>query len=266
MWLVYALLSALFAALTAIFGKLGVANVNSNLATGIRTVVILIMIWSIVMARGEAKGISTLSKQNITFLIISGIATGLSWLFYFKALQLGKVSQVAAVDKLSVALTIIIAVLFLGEQLTLKHLQEQVLSLSEPYYWLGSNAFVLFSISPKSELSKSRMEKFYNETLEKLETDIKELEMEADSSIQQVETVIRLIIKCLANVKEYVLNKGFKNTDEEIRFFKYQKPVMVSKLIYYNTIYKIETKKPYGAKPIRNYLNNELKKLIDQFY
>lgn len=120
MWLVYALLSALFAALTAIFGKLGVANVNSNLATGIRTVVILIVIWSIVMARGEAKGISTLSKQNITFLIISGIATGLSWLFYFKALQLGKVSQVAAVDKLSVALTIIIAVLFLGEQLTLK--------------------------------------------------------------------------------------------------------------------------------------------------
>jgi hypothetical protein len=74
------------------------------------------------------------------------------------------------------------------------------------------------------------MEKFYNETLEKLETDIKELEMEADSSIQQVETVIRLIIKCLANVKEYVLNKGFKNTDEEIRFFKYQKPVMVSNL------------------------------------
>jgi len=120
MWLVHALLSALFAALTAIFGKLGVANVNSNLATGIRTVVILIMIWSIVMARGEAKGISTLSKQNITFLIISGIATGLSWLFYFKALQLGKVSQVAAVDKLSVALTIIIAALFLGEQLTLK--------------------------------------------------------------------------------------------------------------------------------------------------
>lgn len=109
------------------------------------------------------------------------------------------------------------------------------------------------------------MEKFYNETLEKLETDIKELEMEADSSIQQVETVIRLIIKCLANVKEYVLNKGFKNTDEEIRFFKYQKPVMVSKLIYYNAIYKIETKKPYGAKPIRKYLNDELKKLKRYF-
>lgn len=121
MWFVYALLSALFAALTAIFAKLGVANVNSNLATGIRTVVILIMVWCIVMARGEAKGISTLSKQNIIFLIISGIATGLSWLFYFKALQLGNVSQVAPVDKLSVALTIILAVIFLGETLSLKN-------------------------------------------------------------------------------------------------------------------------------------------------
>lgn len=120
MWLIYALLSALFAALTAIFAKLGVANVNSNLATGIRTVIVLVMIWCIIMAKGEAKGISSLSKQNIVFLIVSGIATGLSWIFYFKAIQLGYVSQVAAVDKLSVALTIIIAVLFLGEPLTLK--------------------------------------------------------------------------------------------------------------------------------------------------
>lgn len=120
MWLVYALVAALFAALTAIFAKLGVASVNSNLATGIRTVVILIMIWCIIMARGEAKGISTLSKQNIIFLVISGITTGLSWLFYFKAMQLGNVSQVATVDKLSVALTIIMAVIFLGEPLTLK--------------------------------------------------------------------------------------------------------------------------------------------------
>ena len=120
MWLVYALLSALFAALTAIFGKLGIANVNSNLATGIRTIVILIMIWTIIMAKGEAKGMNTLSKQNIIFLVISGIATGLSWLFYFKALQLGNVSQVAPVDKLSVALTIIMAALFLGEQLTVR--------------------------------------------------------------------------------------------------------------------------------------------------
>ncbi len=120
MWWIYAILSALFASLTAIFAKLGVANINSNLATGIRTVVILIMIWSIVLARGEAKGIETLSKQNIIFLVISGIATGLSWLFYFKALQIGNVSQVAPIDKLSVALTIILAVIFLGETLTLK--------------------------------------------------------------------------------------------------------------------------------------------------
>lgn len=120
MWFVYALLSAFFAALTAIFAKLGLANVNSNLATGIRTLVILIMIWCIVMARGEAKGLGTLSKHSLIFLVISGIATGLSWLFYFKALQLGNVAQVAAIDKLSVALTIIMAVIFLGEALTLK--------------------------------------------------------------------------------------------------------------------------------------------------
>lgn len=120
MWWIYAILSALFASLTAIFAKLGVANINSNLATGIRTVVILVMLWCIILARGEAKGISSLSKQNIAFLVISGIATGLSWLFYFKALQLGNVSQVATIDKLSVALTIILAIIFLGETLTLK--------------------------------------------------------------------------------------------------------------------------------------------------
>src|SRR6218665_115702 len=120
MWWIYAILSALFASLTAIFAKLGVANINSNLATGIRTIVILLMIWTIILARGEAKGISLLSKQNIIFLVISGIATGLSWLFYFKALQSGNVSQVAPIDKLSVALTIILATIFLGETLTLK--------------------------------------------------------------------------------------------------------------------------------------------------
>ena len=120
MWLFYALLSALFAALTAIFAKLGVANINSNLATGIRTIVILLMIWCIIFARGEAKGLGTLSKHNLVYLIISGIATGLSWLFYFKALQIGKVSQVAPVDKLSVALSIIMAMVFLNETITLK--------------------------------------------------------------------------------------------------------------------------------------------------
>ena len=120
MWWIYAILSALFASLTAIFAKVGVTNINSNLATGIRTVVVFIMLWCIILARGEAKGISLLSKQNIAFLIISGIATGFSWLFYFKALQLGNVSQVATIDKLSVALTIILAIIFLGETLTLK--------------------------------------------------------------------------------------------------------------------------------------------------
>jgi bacterial/archaeal transporter family protein len=109
MWWIYALLSALFASLTAIFAKVGISGVNSNLATAIRTIIILMVAWGIVLARGEAKGIATLSKNNLIFLIISGIATGLSWIFYFKALQIGKVSQVAPVDKLSVALTIILS-------------------------------------------------------------------------------------------------------------------------------------------------------------
>ncbi|HSC53275.1 MAG TPA: EamA family transporter [Phnomibacter sp.] len=120
MWWIYALLSALFASLTAIFAKLGVANINSNLATGLRTIVVLVMIWLIILSKGEAKGIGTLSKHNILFLVLSGLATGASWLFYFKALQLGNVSQVAAIDKLSLALTIVLATIFLGETLTLK--------------------------------------------------------------------------------------------------------------------------------------------------
>lgn len=122
MWFYYALLSALFAALTAIFAKIGVANINSNLATGIRTIVILIMIWSIVLARNEAKDLGSLTKQNIIFLILSGLATGLSWLFYFKALQIGKVSQVAPVDKLSVAIAIILSVIFLKETISIKEI------------------------------------------------------------------------------------------------------------------------------------------------
>ncbi|HKC34510.1 MAG TPA: EamA family transporter [Chitinophagaceae bacterium] len=120
MWWIYALLSAFFASLTAIFAKVGVTNVNANLATAIRTIIILLVAWGIILVRGEAKGITTLSKQNLIFLVISGIATGLSWVFYFKALQLGKVSQVAPVDKLSVALTIILSVLFLQETITIK--------------------------------------------------------------------------------------------------------------------------------------------------
>src|SRR5882757_10277725 len=120
MWWIYALLSALFAALTAVFAKVGITNVNTNLATAIRTAVILVIAWGIVFARSEQKGLATLSKHNLLFLVISGIATGLSWIFYFKALQLGKVAQVAPVDKLSVALTIVLSVIFLHETLTIK--------------------------------------------------------------------------------------------------------------------------------------------------
>ena len=120
MWWLYALLSAFFAALTAVFAKIGVTDVNSNLATAIRTIIILIVAWGIVLLRGETKNIGNISRHNLLFLVISGIATGLSWIFYFKALQIGKVSQVAPVDKLSVALTIILSVVFLNEALTLK--------------------------------------------------------------------------------------------------------------------------------------------------
>jgi transporter family protein len=120
MWWIYALLSAFFAALTAVFAKIGIAGVNSNLATAIRTVVILVVAWAIVLSRSEQKGLAALSKHNLLFLVISGVATGLSWIFYFKAMQVGKVSQVAPVDKLSVALTIILSVVFLKEVLTLK--------------------------------------------------------------------------------------------------------------------------------------------------
>ena len=120
MWWTYALLSALFAALTAIFAKIGIKNVNTDLATAIRTVVILILAWAIAFLRGGTNSMTSLTKHNMVFLVLSGIATGLSWIFYFKALQLGKVSQVAPIDKLSVALAIIFSIIFLGETLTLK--------------------------------------------------------------------------------------------------------------------------------------------------
>lgn len=120
MWWIYAILSAFFASLTAIFSKLGVENINSNLATGIRTIVILFMIWGIILFKGEAKGMSAIPQKSLIFLIVSGLATGLSWLFYFKALQIGDVSKVAPIDKLSVALTVVLAIVFLGESLTWK--------------------------------------------------------------------------------------------------------------------------------------------------
>src|SRR3984885_6793896 len=120
MWWIYALLSALFAALTAIFAKIGIKGVDTDLATAIRTVVIIILAWAIVFVKGSNSTIGSLTRQNWTFLILSGCATGLSWICYFKALQLGKVSQVAPVDKLSVALAIVLAAVFLGEPLTFK--------------------------------------------------------------------------------------------------------------------------------------------------
>ncbi len=120
MWWIFALLSAFFAALTAIFAKIGIKGVNTDLATAIRTVVILILAWGIAYFRGGTNTINSLTRNNILFLVLSGVATGLSWIFYFKALQIGKVSQVAPVDKLSVAIAIIISVAFLGETLSVK--------------------------------------------------------------------------------------------------------------------------------------------------
>ena len=114
-WFIYALLSAFFAALTAILAKIGVKDINSNLATAIRTIVILIFAWAIVFYQSTQRQLGSISKYSLVFLILSGIATGISWLFYFKALQMGEASKVAPIDKLSLVLTIILAVLFLKE-------------------------------------------------------------------------------------------------------------------------------------------------------
>lgn len=121
-WQFFALGSAFFAALTAILGKVGVAGINSNMATFIRTAVILVVTALILSLRSEWQRLDGLSPKSITFLVLSGIATGFSWLCYYRALQLGPVSKVAAVDKLSVALVIIMSLLFLGEALSLKTL------------------------------------------------------------------------------------------------------------------------------------------------
>ncbi|HSX10047.1 MAG TPA: EamA family transporter [Candidatus Saccharimonadales bacterium] len=117
-WFIYALLSAFFAALTAILAKIGVKDVDSNLATAIRTVVILLFAWGIVFYQGTVKQIGNLTQFSIVFLILSGIATGLSWLFYFRALQLGNASQVAPIDKLSIVLTLILSILILKEKVS----------------------------------------------------------------------------------------------------------------------------------------------------
>ncbi len=120
MWAVFALLSAVFAALTSILAKIGMENVNSNLATAIRTVVVLVMAWLIVFATGKQQQIADISVRSWLFLTLSGVATGLSWLCYFYALQIGEASKVAPVDKFSVVITMVLAFFILGEAATLK--------------------------------------------------------------------------------------------------------------------------------------------------
>lgn len=120
MWKWYAILSAIFASLTAIFAKIGIKNVDSNLATAIRTCIILLITWGIVIGGNELGGVKSLTKTNWLFLILSGVATGLSWLFYFKALQLGDASKVAPIDKLSVVFTIFLSFLILREPISWK--------------------------------------------------------------------------------------------------------------------------------------------------
>lgn len=119
-WLFWALLSAVFAGATAVLAKVGVSGVNSNLATAVRTTVVLVFAWSVALATGPIGAVLTLPRKTWVFLALSGIATGLSWLCYFRALQLGEASKVAPVDKLSVVFVIAFAALFLGEALTMK--------------------------------------------------------------------------------------------------------------------------------------------------
>lgn len=117
-WWIYALLSAFFAALTTIFAKIGVQNIDANLATAVRTVVIVAIAWGLVFAEGNLNQLSTIPARTLAFLVISGVATGLSWIFYFKALQIGKAAQVAPIDKSSVILVILFSAIFLHEPLT----------------------------------------------------------------------------------------------------------------------------------------------------
>ena len=122
MWFIFALLSAVFAALTSILAKVGIENVNSNLATAIRTMVVVLMAWGMVFLTNSSSGINEISKKSWIFLILSGLATGISWLCYYRALQLGQASKVVPIDKLSVVITLALAFIFLHEQFTLKSL------------------------------------------------------------------------------------------------------------------------------------------------
>lgn len=122
MWSVFALLSAVFAALTSILAKVGIEGVSSNLATAIRTVVVVIMAWGMVFLTHTQSGITEISKKSWIFLILSGLATGASWLCYYRALQIGEASKVVPIDKLSVVITIVLAFIFLHEEFTIKSL------------------------------------------------------------------------------------------------------------------------------------------------
>ena len=122
MWFALALLSAIFAALTSILAKVGIDGVNSNLATAIRTVVVVVMAWGMVFLTNAQKGLSEIDSKSWIFLILSGLATGASWLCYYKALQMGEASKVVPIDKLSVVITLVLAFVFLHEQFTYKSL------------------------------------------------------------------------------------------------------------------------------------------------
>lgn len=122
MWLLFAILSAVFAALTSILAKIGIEGVNSNLATAIRTVVVVIMSWGMVFLTNAQNGITQISRKSWIFLILSGLATGASWLCYYRALQTGEASKVVPIDKLSVVITLILAFVFLHEEFTAKSL------------------------------------------------------------------------------------------------------------------------------------------------
>lgn len=122
MWIVFAILSAVFAALTSILAKVGIDGVNSNLATAIRTVVVVVMAWGMVFFTNVQNGLSEISRRSWLFLILSGFATGASWLCYYKALQMGDASKVVPIDKLSVVITLILAFVFLHEEFTVKSL------------------------------------------------------------------------------------------------------------------------------------------------
>lgn len=122
MWIVFAILSAVFAALTSILAKIGIDGVNSNLATAIRTVVVVLMAWGMVFLTNAQSGLPEISRKSWVFLILSGLATGASWLFYYKALQLGEASKVVPIDKMSVVFTLILAFVFLHEEFTVKSL------------------------------------------------------------------------------------------------------------------------------------------------